>query len=177
MSPSTAASVHEAAQTLLDLTVTLMTATVGGAPAIAYLNPGLPAFDSNCDQACVWNSSITEEQTSPLTPIPQVGDRPNLGWLNLVTLSVFAGRCIHVGSSSSGGYRPPKPSELTADAEKVMEDGWALWEGVHYAIREADLFGGLCKDVKFAGITPITPQGALAGWILTVQFELAGYRP
>ncbi len=177
MSPSTAASVHEAAQTLLDLTVSLMTGTVGGAPALAYLSPGLPAFDYNCDQACVWASNIGEEQTSPLTPIPQVGGRPGLGWLNLVQLSAFAGRCVRVGNTTSAGYTPPSAAVLTADSQKVMEDGWALWEGVHYAIRDADLFGGVCKDIKFQGITPITPQGALAGWVLTVSFELAGYRP
>lgn len=177
MTASTAASVHEAAQTLLDLTVSLMTGTVGGAPALAYLYPGLPAFDSPCDQACVWNSAITEEQTSPLTPIPVVGGRPGRGWLNLVTLSAFAGRCVKVGSSTGGGYATPKAAVMTADAEKVMEDGWAIWEGVHYAISGQNLFGGVCQDVKFAGMSPITPQGALAGWVLSVQFELAGYRP
>ncbi len=168
---------HEAAQTLLDLTATLMGTTVGGPPALSYLSPGLPAFDYNCDQAAVWVTAITEEQTSPLTPIPQVGQRPSTGWLNLVTLAALAGRCIRVGKSTGNGYAPPTSAVLTEDSEKVMEDIWALWEGVHYAIREQDLFGGLCQDIKFQGITPLTPQGGFAGCVLSVQFELAGYRP
>lgn len=173
---STVASVHEAAQTLLETSALLLEPTVGGPVALTYLSPGLPAFDYACDQVIVWNSGIAEEFTSPLTPFPQIGQRPRLGWVNLVTLSVFAGRCIHVGQEARGQYSPPGAELLTADSVKVMEDGWALWVGLHYAIRNEALFGGTCQDVQFRSMTPITPQGALAGWIVVVSFELGGYQ-
>lgn len=174
---STVASVHEAAATLLNLIAELMGTTVGGDPAMAYLSPGLPSFDFACDQACVWNSSIGEEQTSPLTPFPAPGYRPRSGWQNLVSLSAFSGRCIHVGKTTHAGYTPPSGSALSGDAVKVMEDGWAVWEGLHYAIRDDGLFGGTCMNIKFQSMSPITPQGALAGWVAVVQFELGGYDP
>jgi hypothetical protein len=56
-----------------------------------------------------------------------------------------------------------------------MEDGWALWNGVSTAIINDDLFGGVCKDIKLLSMSPLVPQGGVAGWVLTVSFELPGY--
>ena len=171
---STTASVHEVASELLTTCEAILATTVGGPVQRAYLYPGLPALDFACDQVAVYQTGIQDEQTSPLSPIPQVGHRRALSWVNLVSLTVMAARCIHVGGTAGGGYTPPGPAVLTADAEKVMEDGWALWCGISAAIRNDDLFGGTCNDIKLLGMVPMLPQGALAGWTLTIQFELGG---
>jgi len=171
---STTASVHEIAAELLTACETILATTVGGPVQRAYLYPGLPALDFACDQVAVYQSGIGEEQMSPLTPIPVVGQRQRLGRVNLVSLTVMAARCIRVGRTTTGGYTPPTVSAVTEDAEKIMEDGWALWCGISAAIREDGLFGGTCQDIKLLGMIPMLPQGALAGWTLTIQFELGG---
>jgi hypothetical protein len=173
---STASTLHEVAQELLDTSETAVAATVGGPVALAYLSPGLPSLDYMCDQVAVWCAAITEEQTSPLSPVPQVGQRRRLGWTNLIVLSVLVARCVHVGGTTSKGYTPPKSSQLSSDADKVMEDGWALWNAISTAIIDAGLFGGTCQDIRFTSMIPLTPQGGLAGWTLTLTAELAGYR-
>lgn len=176
MTVSTAASVHEIAQDLLDASEQILAATVGGPVALAYLSPGLPSLDYQCDQVAVWNSALGEEQTSPLAPAPQIGMRRRLGWKNLVTLSVLAARCVHVGKTTRSGYTPPSSEVLTADGAKVMEDGWALWNGVSTAYIQDGLFDGTCEDFKILSMSPLTPQGGMAGWVLTLAVELAGYR-
>lgn len=173
--PSDAASLHEQAQDLLDAAYAILSGTVGGAPKMQYLSPGLPALDYQCDQVAVWAAAIGDEQAGAVSPPPQVGQRRRLAWTNLCVLSCQATRCISTGTSTKTGWTPPKEAVLTSDAEKVMEDGWALWNGISTAILDEALFGGTCKDIKFVSMLPLTPQGGVAGWVLTVSFELAGY--
>lgn len=176
MTVATAASVHQIAQDLLTTAEQILTTTVGGPVALAYLSPGFPSLDYQCDQVAVWNSGLGEEQTSPLSPIPATGQRRRWGWLNLATLSVQSIRCIRVGRTTSTGYTPPSSEQLAEDAAKVMEDGWALYNGISTAIIEDGLFDGPCKDIKFLSMSPLTPQGGVAGWTLVLSVELAGYR-
>ena len=176
MTVSTAASVHEIAQDLLDAAETILATTVGGPVALVYLSPGMPSLDFQCDQIAVWNANLGEEATSPLSPVPAPGFRRRNGWLNLVTLSTLVARCIRVGKTTSTGYTPPGAAVLSADAAKVMEDGWALYNGISTAIIQDGLFGGTCQDIKFVSMTPLTPQGGMGGWVLTLSIELAGYR-
>ena len=177
MTVSTAASLHEVAQELLDAAERIIATTSGGPILFACLSPGLPALDRGCDQIAVWATALGDEQMSPLTPIPQVGQRRRIGWLNLAGLSVLVARCLTVQKI------PVPDATLTLDAEKVMEDGWALWNGVSSAIRsdgifvgEDPLFGGTCTDIKFVSMTPLTPEGGMGGWVLSLSVEIAGYR-
>lgn len=171
---STTATVHQFAAELLDTCEQILATTVGGPVAKAYLYPGLPALDTNCDQVCVYQTGIADEQTSPLAPIPATGHRRGWVYVNLVTLMVMVARCIRTGGTSGGAYRPPSAAQSTEDAEKVMEDGWALWCGISAAIRQEGLFGGVCQDIRLLGLTPLLPQGGLGGWTLPVQFEVGG---
>ncbi len=176
MTVSTSATLGEVAQELLDASEQIVAGTIGGPVALAYLSPGLPSLDYMCDQIAVWCAGLTEEQTSPLSPVPQVGQRRRLGWTNLIVLSVLVARCVNVGGTTQKGYTPPKIPALVSDSNKVMEDGWALWNGVSTAIIDDGLFGGVCQDIRFTSMIPLTPQGGLAGWTLTITAELAGYR-
>lgn len=174
--PSDASTLTEQAEALLDVAYNAMSATVGGPPALKYISPGLPALDYQCDQVAVWAAGIGDEQAGALSPQPVVGQRRRLAWVNLCTLNVLMGRCIHTGKSTSKGYTPPLESELGEDGGKVMEDAWALWNAVSTAIVQDDLFGGVCQDIKLLSMTPLTPQGGVAGWVLTLSFQLPGYR-
>lgn len=167
--------IAQTAQALLDAAFEAVSDTVGGEPSVSYLSPGLPALDRGCDTLAVWSSLIADEQTQPLTPLPQLGQRRRIAWLNIVTYNVQIARCIRVGRETQGGYSVPTVEQMTTDAEKVMQDGWALWNGISQAVRDDALFGGPCQDVKFPTMAAMTPQGAMAGWVLTVQAELAGY--
>lgn len=176
MTVSTAATVHEVAQELLDASEAILATTVGGPVALAYLSPGLPAIDFQCDQVAVYIAAIADEGTSPIAPIPVTGYRRRRGWVNIVGFSAMAIRCVSSGDTAHNGYQPPNAAVLSSDARKVMEDGWALWNGISTAIIEDGLFGGTCNDIKFVSLAPMIPQGGVAGWVLTVTAEMPGYR-
>lgn len=175
MTIGTVQGVAQLAHELLAASETALATTIGGTPEITYLSPGLPALDRGCDTLAVWAALVTDEQTAPLTPLPQVGQRRRVAWLNIVTLNALVARCVRVGYSTQRGYSYPTSEQLTEDAEKVMEDGWALWNGISLAVRDDGLFGGVCQDIKLPTLSALTPQGAMAGWVLTVQVELPGY--
>ncbi len=176
MSVSTSATLHEVAQELLEASVTILNDTIGGPVALAYLSPGLPSLDFQRDQVAVWVAALGDEATSPLAPIPVTGQRRRMGWTNLAVYSVMVARCVHSGQTTKGGYEPPTIYELSGDARKTMEDGWAIWNGVSTAIIDDGLFGGTCTDIKFVSMTPLSIAGGMAGWVLTISAELAGYR-
>ncbi len=176
MTASTAATVHEVAQEFLEAAVAIVNDTIGGPVALAYLSPGLPSLDFQCDQIAVWIAALGDEQTSPLSPVPQPGQKRRIGWVNLATFSCMVARCVNVGTTTKAGYEPPTIYQLSSDARKTMEDGWALWNGVSTAIRDDALFGGTCMDIKFLSMSPLTPAGGMAGWVLTLSAEMAGYR-
>lgn len=176
MAPGTAASLHEAAAELLATAEAVLATTVGGPVARAYLSPGLPALDYMCDQIAVWTGAIGDETAGALSPTPVIGQRRRLAWIPLASITTMTARCIKTGKSTSKGYTPPTIAELTADAEKTMEDGWALYNGYSTAIIQDGLLGGTCQDIKFTPMTPLDPQGGMAGWLLTLIVELNGYR-
>lgn len=175
MAATTVASLHETAQALLDAATAAVATTVGGPVAESYLSPGLPAFDRGCDSVIGYAGALNWEATSPFGAMPS-GHRFQYGaWVNLPTLLVTVVRCVHVGAGDGKLYRPPTPGQSTTDALKIMEDGWALWNGVAREILAGALFDGVCNDIKFQGLVPLTPQGGLAGWTLQVGVELGGY--
>lgn len=167
---STAASLGQLAQDLLDTSEAIIASTSGGPVALAFLAPSIPVLDHSCDQIIVWANVIGEEQTSPLTPIPQTGMRPRVGIVTLVTLNVWVARCLTVP-------RVPVPTDVqTADSLKLWEDGWALWNGVLTAYLSGDLFDGTCQEFRRVSMVPLNSEGSMGGWALTVQVELGGYR-
>lgn len=167
---STAASLGQLAQELLDTSELIIAGTSGGPAALAFLAPSIPALDHSCDQIIVWPNAILEEQTSPLTPLPQTGMRARIGSVTLVNLNVWVARCLTIRTV-------PVPSAAsTADTEKIAEDGWALWNGVLSAFLDGELFNGTCQEMRRLPMVPLNSEGGFGGWALTVQVELGGYR-
>ena len=165
---TTVASVFTAAQELLDVAEAALQTTDAGFTGSAFLNPGQPAFDVQCDFVCVWQSAtnLAVPATIPASQIFRTGPR-----VNLVTFNVTNGRCIHSGSLKSG----PTIAEKTGDAETHMQDGIALWNGITDALADGELFQGVCSQLIVLGMTAYTPQGGIAGWNLVLQGQIDGY--
>lgn len=165
---ATVASVHEAAEALLDAAEDALATTAAGFDGVAWLNPGFPSFDGQCDFVTVWQSAINFAPTGliPTSQTFRTGPR-----IDLITLNVTAGRCLQVNYPQG----IPPADVKTEDAIKVMEDGQALWNGVSNAIVDG-LFDGTCKQISLSGMTALTPEGGMAGWNLTVVVQVDGYQ-
>lgn len=167
---STAASLGELAEELLAASADVIADTTGGPVALSFLAPSIPVLDHSCDQIIVWSSGIPQEQTSPLTPIPQTGMRNRVGFVNIPILNVWIARCLTIP-------RVPVPPDVqTADTLKILEDGWALINGLTTLFLAGDLFDGTCRELRFLSMVPLNSEGAMGGWMLAVQVELGGYR-
>jgi len=103
------------------------------------------------------------------------GKRAAHGRVNLPILQLLVARCVATGATSQAGvYRPPTPATITADALKVMQDGWALWVNLAQQIRAGSLFTR-CGDTHFTGFSPLAGQGGLAGWVGTFAVAVDGF--
>lgn len=177
MSSVTASTVNalgEAAQDILDAVLRALDLTTAGPPALHYLAPFLPALDSQCDQVIGYCAGIGEELTAPSSPAPVTGKRAVHGRVNLPQLHVLVGRCVATGTTTKTTYTPPSPEQMTANALKVMEDGWALWVNLAQQIRDGELFTR-CGDIHFLGVQPLASQGGVAGWTAVFAVALDGF--
>ncbi len=165
---ATVASVHQAAQALLDTAENALATTSAGFDGGTWLSPGFPSFDGQCDFVCVWQGA-TNFAASGLIPASQTfrtGPR-----IDLITLNVTAGRCLQVNFPQG----IPSAEAKTEDAVKVMEDGQALWNGIGAEIAAGDLFDGTCKQISLTGMTALTPEGGMGGWNLVCVVQIDGY--
>jgi hypothetical protein len=166
---STVESVHTLASALLVKCELALATTIGGVPPFVSLNPGLPAIDWQCDQLYVFESAPVVEALGGTGSL-------RFAWKSLVTLNATVVRCVPTGRTVGEKYTPPSAAESTYAAQKVMEDMWALWNGVTSEILAGDLFEDYpCEDVRFESMIPLDPQGGFAGWTLTLQVQLPGY--
>lgn len=135
-----------------------------GAPARQFVSPGLPAWDC-CDQLAVYVQPINEADTTPGGLA--AGKRHTTGRINHVRLSAGITRCIPTDVE-------PPPGQLTASAEQLNADAWALWNHIFNLVRSGQLLT-LCQEMFFEGINPVIPSGGCGGWVVNVRVELDGY--
>ena len=173
MAVSTVASVHDLAADYLSACETVLATTVGGAPAASFLSPGLPALDRQCDMLTVYETApVVIGQSGATSP----GTSMRFGIQTRVGLNAQISRCIPVARETNQRYQPPTTEQLTDAAVKVMEDGWALWNGIVTQLRDGSLYEGWpCDNVDFLAMTPLDPQGGMAGWTLSLAVDLDGY--
>jgi len=159
-------AITTAAQALLDATVEALELTAAGFAGEAYLSPGLPAFDGQCDFVAVWMSAenLAAVPTIPSTQLYRTGPR-----IGLVTLNATVGRCLAL----KGRWGVPTGDDRLANATMHMEDAQAVWNHVGAEIADG-LFDGTCKRVTILGLNALTPQGGFAGWNLVVQVQIDG---
>lgn len=136
----------------------------------AFVAHGPPALDC-CNQLAVHIAGIGEAATQAGTVL-QPGLRHAFARVNLTALMITVTRCHPV--MDDDGLQPPTPEELTDAAAMLNADAWALWNGLYRA--QGELFED-CDLVFFDGVTPLPPQGACAGWVMQIRFELQGYAP
>lgn len=173
MPASTVASVHQLAAELLDKCEQVLATTVGGIPPSVFLSPGLPALDRQCDTLCVYETAPSVNGAGETPSFP--GASLRFAAIMFIGLSVQAVRCVPIAREKNGVWKYPTDEQLTEAAEKVMEDGWALWNGVVSELRDGDLFETPCQAVEFVSLTPLDPQGGMAGWTLALAVDLQGY--
>ena len=174
---STVTSMFDLATELLGAVASAMATTVGGAPDVAYITLGEPAWAEACGQAVVQAGMITEGQTSAGNTPESTGRRYALGRVNLIGMVAYAMRCLSVTEENSQIYSIPSGMTLTAIGKQGYEDGWAIWNWVTRASRKGELFNGPCTLVHFDGSPVIAPEGNLGGWRFVCRVELDGYDP
>lgn len=161
-------SLYTLAAALLNVAETAIGTTTAGAMPINYVTPATPAFDC-CPALIVSCGSLSEEVTSPTAPIAATGQRDRFGRIILAGLTVWALRCA--AKVPRGGGVDATAQEQVAVA--VLEDGWALWNGITCAIKNGE-FEGLCQIVHIGQAVSISEQGGCVGWQMSLRAELGG---
>lgn len=155
------------AQELLDAsvdaldTIPTFAPALAGAPERSFVSPGQPALDC-CDQLTVHVASVTE------FPPGQSDTHKDSARKNLVAFTITATRCHDIE------VIPPAEETLSAIAEQMDADGWALWNHLWNLMRSGELFT-LCGPVTWDGLRALIPSGGCGGWTLTIRAEVEGY--
>jgi hypothetical protein len=138
-----------------------------GAPARAYVSPGLPALDC-CDQLTVHAQQISDK---PISPGGLQAGKKCAARLAEVALVVTITRCIPIMGDSEDW---PLPVVMDDAAAQLDADAWALWEYLYFLVCSEALFS-LCKEVFWDGLTALVPQGGCGGWVMNLRVTLDGY--
>lgn len=168
MAPTTITALYAIAQDVLEVAEDALAETTAGVPATTYVSPAEPAYD--CEQLTVHVTGLFEAGTAPQAPSLAPGLRRKLGDVILVTFNVLALRC---GPMPGADGSMPPVTEIEAAAEKVLEDGWILWNHFHEAINSGEIFE-TCIGVIFDGGVPVREQGGIVGWRFTFRATLEG---
>lgn len=168
MTDSTVISLYDLAATLLSVSETALATTTAGTPGIAYLTPSAPAFDC-CPALIVSCAALSEEVTAPTAPIPATGQRDRYGRINLATLVVWALRCAPKVQKDGS----VKLTDQEAVTLAVLEDAWALWNGITCAVKNGE-FESLCNYMHIQQSISIPEQGGCVGWQFSLRAEIPG---
>lgn len=167
-----AVDLYTAASELLDACSAQLATTIGGPISRAYVSPGDPAFDC-CPQLTVHVSSLSQLETSPVSPVPQPGMRPRLGVVYQAEMVVTVVRCVSVPE----GGQLISAAQLDLEAQAVLADGWAIWNMLHAHHGAGTLLGPACREVFLDRALAISPEGGCAGWEFRLRAQLDGYQP
>lgn len=163
-----ASDLQDLAADVLDVAEQILAVT-GGPPLVRSLVAhGAPALDC-ADQLSVHVANVGEALTQATDPLAAGLRHARPGRINLTGLIVTLTRCY---PAVDGEGNLPGADDETAASATLNADGWALWNGLY---RARDVLFAACDLVFFDGIVPLPPQGACAGYIMQIRFELPGY--
>lgn len=168
MAPSTITSLSLMTDLLLAVSVTSLADTAAGAPSTAYVSPAAPAFDC-CPAVIVYVAALSEEFTSPLSPVGATGMRDKYGRIILANFVITALRCAPKVQNDGSVLT----TDIEAVAVEVQEDAWALWNGITCAIKN-EVFLDLCSDVHLDRSQSVSEQGGCVGWQFIIRAEIGG---
>jgi hypothetical protein len=161
-------SLYTLTAALLNVAETALGTTTAGTPGTVYITPATPAFDC-CPALIASCGALSEEVTSPTAPIAATGQRDRFGRIILAQITIWALRCAPKPPRQGGVV----PVDQEACAVAVLEDGWALWNGITCAIKNGE-FEDLCSIVHLGQAISIAEQGGCVGWQMSVRAELGG---
>lgn len=165
MPPTDINQLGDVAQELLDTVVTIIATTDAGVPNSQYLTPSRPAFD--CEFIAVQTAYLLEDATSPLAAL-ETKKRNHFGNIIVATFIIYVVRC----APEIVGGNPPSDAAKSASARTVMQDGWALWNGLRSV--QDDIFDA-CLGIYFEAGVPIQEQGGFVGWQFSIRASVEGY--
>jgi len=169
---------HAFAEALLDAcvealdTIPIYEPDLFGAPERQIISPGTPVWDC-CEQLAVHVPLVGEAFTTPGGL--DAGRRASRARINHVSVTATITRCVPTGAEGqSGDYQPPTPAALSAAAEQIHADGWALFNHLFNMKSSAELLT-LCDEMFFDGVIAVVPSGGCAGWTVPVRAVIDGY--
>jgi hypothetical protein len=166
--PTTITAVYDLASELLAVAESATALTTAGTPDRSYIAASSPPWDC-CPFLTVHVAALSELTTSPLVPAPATGLRTQFGRVTLAQLVVTVVRC----AARVPDTGLPSVTDLEAVAAQVQEDGWALWNGLRWAV-ECETFLDLCSYVFVDRGVAITEQGNCVGWQFSIRAQIEG---
>jgi len=164
---TTVTGLYTLAQQLMVVAEDATALTSEGTPDRRYVSPASPPWDC-CPFVAVHSPGLTEEITSPLVPVAATGQRSgSYGRLNLASLAVTVVRCAPHADPI------PLPADVEAVASQVMQDGWALWNALGWAVK-CGTFKDACADVHVDRGVSVSEQGMCVGWQFFIRAEIEG---
>lgn len=163
----TVTALYDVCAEVLDAAEQILATTTAGTPGSSFVAAGQMAVD--CETLTVHCASLGEAG--------KAGDpslRSRTMRVNRAVLSVRVVRCVPVATDTGSAL---SDSALQAVAAAVLEDGWALWNGLMLLKRQGSLLDGLCSEIEFESLNPIPVEGGQGGWDLRLSVQVNGYAP
>lgn len=164
---------YEYASALLQHVRAIVAATDGGDVDVAFVSPGIPSFE--CETIAVWGSSLGYLTRTPAGTVDG-GHRLVDARIPLFGFTVAIVRCTPVSRDPNSADQP-LPDQYDARAQIVLQDAWAVWNGIVELFAAGSLFGGRCHELFMDSCTALEPRGGLGGWQLVLRAALPGYIP
>lgn len=157
----------------LQACITALGQTPAGAPPIAYVSPGVPAWDCpNMLTVHVGGPSLAD--TLPLQPVLAPGHRIAVqGLVNMIALTATILRCAPLPDNAGN---PPSPAVISGVAQQTTADLWSIWQYVKYAKRNGLLFAPDQRELFIDPAVSLIQSGGVCGWEINVRVQLDGYR-
>ena len=166
---STVDTLGQYAAQVLAVAEDALSTTNAGVPDRTFLTAWPPAFDC-CPFLAVATLPLREAPTSPLAPPEEQALRTRFGNVILAQYTIWAVRCA---AQTPPGGDFPRTQDITEVALTVLQDGWALWNGIRHAHEDGDLFDG-CLGVHFDGAVSIPEQGGCVGVQMQIRASIPG---
>lgn len=173
---SDADSLYAVAHELLEVAAAILATTPAGAPTIQFVSHAPPPYDC-CDTLAV-HVGMIEYRTLRRGALGANVLDPRVPVVPVVPLTITALRCQTAVPTGGLQIDLPTAAQISADAQVLARDGWALFNGIGNAYRDGSLFAGFpCRVADVDALMPVAPEGGCLGWLLMVSVDLDGYTP